>query len=224
MPTRVKICCISSEAEADLAVRRGASAVGLVSSMPSGPGPIPEERIKAIASLAPPGVATFLLTSRIEPDEIVEQWRRCRTQVLQLVDRLPAGALLVLRRRLPGVKLVPVVHVRGEESVAEAARAAQGADALLLDSGNPELPVKELGGTGRTHDWALSRRIVRSSPIPVFLAGGLNSENVGDAIRRVRPFGVDVCSGVRSEGRLDDLRLTAFVRSIRETDRVLDGE
>lgn len=215
--TRLKVCCIMSVEEARLAVAAGADALGLVSAMPSGPGVIDEELIAEIAAGVPPPVATFLLTALTEPEEIVAQWRRCRTSAIQLVAPLggrarglaPAPVLAAVRAQLPGVKLVPVVHVRDEAAVAEArVLAAAGADALLLDSGSPSAAVPELGGTGRTHDWAVSRRLVEAvAPAPVFLAGGLRPENVAAAIAAVRPFGVDVCSGVRSAGRLDTGKL-----------------
>lgn len=219
MPTRIKICCITTPEEAALAVRHGAAALGLVSSMPSGPGVISEEQIAAIAARVPPGVATFLLTSRTTAVEILAQQRRCGVNTLQLVDRVAPGAHATLRSVLPGIKLVQVIHVGGEESVEEARAVAPEVDALLLDSGDPSLPVKELGGTGRTHDWSVSRRIVAAVPVPVYLAGGLTPDNVGEAIRQVRPFGVDVCSGVRAGGRLDEARLAAFAAAVRATDR-----
>ncbi len=218
MPTRIKICCITTPEEAALAVRHGAAAVGLVSAMPSGPGVISEERIAAIAARVPPGVASVLLTSRTAAVEILAQQRRCGVNTLQLVDRIATGAHATLRAVLPGIKLVQVIHVGGEESVQEAQAVAPEVDALLLDSGNQSLPVKELGGTGRTHDWSVSRRIVEAVPVPVYLAGGLNADNVGEAIRQVRPFGVDICSGVRCGGRLDEARLAAFVAAVRAAD------
>lgn len=197
-----------------LAVECGASAVGLVSAMPSGPGVIEEELIASIAARVPPSVATFLLTCRQDADSIVEQQRRCRVNTLQLCDRVERGVYAELRARLPGVSIVQVVHVGGEESFEEALSVAPHADALLLDSGNQSLAVKELGGTGRTHDWRVSRSIVEASPVPVFLAGGLKSENVADAVESVRPFGLDVCSGVRTEGRLDAEKLKRFFAHI----------
>lgn len=218
MPTRIKICCITTPEEAALAVRHGAAALGLVSAMPSGPGVISEERIAAIAAGVPPGVATFLLTSRKVAVEILAQQRRCGVSTLQLVDRVAPGVHATLRSVLPGIKLVQVIHVAGAESVEEARAVAPEVDALLLDSGNQSLPVKELGGTGRIHDWSVSRRIVEAAALPVYLAGGLTPANVGEAIRQVRPFGVDVCSGVRAGGRLDEARLAAFVAAVRSAD------
>jgi|SRR5437868_1239786 len=211
---RVKICCIASAGEARVAVECGASAVGLVSEMPSGPGVISEELIAEIAARVPPTVATFLLTCRQDAASIVEQQRRCRVNAIQLCDRVPREVYGELRARLPGVSLVQVVHVRGEDSFEEALSVAPHVDALLLDSGNQTLAVKELGGTGRTHDWRVSRRIRDAVGVPVFLAGGLKPENVAEAIEAVRPFGLDVCSGVRSDGQLDAGKLKRFFAHI----------
>jgi phosphoribosylanthranilate isomerase len=212
---RVKICCISSVEEARMAIRGGASAVGLVSEMPSGPGVIPEATIKSIAEVVPPGVATFLLTCRQDATSIIAQQRRCGTNTIQICDRLDADHYRELREAMPGISLVQVIHVRGNESVTEASEAALHVDAILLDSGNQSLPVKELGGTGRTHDWTISRTIRESVGVPVFLAGGLNPSNIREAIERVGPFGVDVCSGVRSGGKLDQQKLTNLFSEIR---------
>ncbi len=218
MRPRVKICCISSHAEAALAVSYGAHALGLVSEMPSGPGVISDELAREIAARVPPGVASFLLTSRQSAEGIVEQQRYVRSNTLQIVDRLTHGTYQDLRDALPGIALVQVIHVLDEESLEEALRVAPDVDALLLDSGNQGLAVKVLGGTGRTHDWAISRRIVKQVTKPVFLAGGLNSENVREAVEQVRPFGLDVCSGVRTDEKLDERKLAAlfeFVNNIQ---------
>jgi len=211
---RVKVCCIASVEEARLAVECGASAVGLVSEMPSGPGVIGEDLIAEIAASVPPPVATFLLTCKQDADSIVEQQRRCRVNTLQLCDRVAHEVHAKLRARLRGVSIVQVIHVGGEESLEEAMNVAPHVDALLLDSGNQSLAVKELGGTGRTHDWRVSRSIIEASPVPVFLAGGLKAENVAEAIETVRPFGLDVCSGVRTDGNLDAGKLKRFFAHI----------
>lgn len=211
---RIKICCIKSPAEAQLAIACGASALGLVSAMPSGPGVISEEEIARIARRVPPPVATFLLTSEHSAAAIVAQQRRCRTNTLQLCDHLPVAVYPHLRDQLPGIALVQVVHVADRASVDYAIAAAAHVDALLLDSGNPALNVKELGGTGRTHDWTLSRRIRDAVGIPLFLAGGLNATNVVEAIAVVEPFGLDLCSGVRTNDQLDPVKLRAFFAAI----------
>lgn len=212
---RVKICCIKNVAEALVAIAHGADALGLVSAMPSGPGPIAESVIAEVAAAVPPPVATFLLTSLTDTDAIIAQHRRCGTSTIQLVDALSRGTHADLRRALPGIKLVQVIHVTGPSSVAEAAAVAPHVDALLLDSGNPNLAVKELGGTGRVHNWTHSRRIVESCGRPVFLAGGLRAGNVTEAWTRVRPYGLDLCSGVRTDDALDVAKLEAFFAAVR---------
>jgi phosphoribosylanthranilate isomerase len=211
----VKICCISSLEEARLAIACGASALGLVSAMPSGPGVIGDDLIARIAAEVPPPVATFLLTSRQDADGIIRQHRRCRTSTIQLVDHVPAADLRKVRQELPGIRLVQVIHVRNEESIDEALAMEGLVDAQLLDSGNPALAVKVLGGTGKVHDWTLSRRIVEASRLPVFLAGGLNPGNVAQAVALVRPFGVDLCSGVRRYGKLNATKLEMFFAALR---------
>jgi phosphoribosylanthranilate isomerase len=198
-----------------MAIDAGADAIGLVSSMPSGPGVISEDLIRAIADTVPPPIATFLLTCHQRVDEIVAQQKRCGTNAVQLCDRLTAGSYAELRAAMPGVAVVQAIHVNGRESVEEAVKIAPRVDALLLDSGNQSLSTKELGGTGRTHDWRLSAEIRQRAEAPVFLAGGLRAENVRDAIRQVEPWGVDLCSGVRTDGRLDHSKLEAFMLAVR---------
>jgi phosphoribosylanthranilate isomerase len=222
--TRIKICCIQSEEEARLAIALGADALGLVGTMPSGPGPIDDALIATIAAGVPPPVATFLLTSETEAEAIIAHAARCRTNTLQLVDRVAPADYSHLRAALPGIKLVQVVHVGGGEAVAEAIAAAAHADALLLDSGQPHAAIKVLGGTGRTHDWAISREIVERVACPVFLAGGLRADNVARAIQTVRPFGVDVCTGVRrADYSLDPAQLELFVSAVAGAHAPLHG-
>ena len=212
---RVKICCIGSVEEAMLAINYGASAVGLVSAMPSGPGVISEELIAEIVSVLPPGVSSFLLTSKQSSEEIIEQQKRTGVNTIQIVDRLIYGSYNDFKKALPAVSIFQVIHVKDEGSTKEAIEVAPKVDGLLLDSGNQALPVKQLGGTGRTHNWNISFNICRSVNVPVFLAGGLNYENVELAVKKVMPFGVDVCSGVRSNGRLDETKLSLFLGKIK---------
>ena len=217
LPPRVKICCIASRAEAALAVACGASAIGLVSRMPSGPGPIPDSLIRDIAETVPPGVSSFLLTCETTAGPIIAQQRYCRTSTLQLVDAVADGVYDELRDALPGITIVQVIHVRDDDAIREAVEVSRKVDAILLDSGQPTLAIKQLGGTGRIHDWSVSRRIRDAVDVPVFLAGGLNPDNVGKAIDIVSPFGVDVCSGLRSDGKLDETKLVQFMTAVRES-------
>ncbi|MGA7818229.1 MAG: phosphoribosylanthranilate isomerase [Candidatus Sulfotelmatobacter sp.] len=211
---RVKICCISNADEARMAIDHGAAALGLVSAMPSGPGVISEEQIAEIAATVPPPIATFLLTALQDVESVIAQQRRCRTNTLQLVDRLIQGSYEDLRRELPGISIVQVIHVTGEESIEEAVAVAAHVDAILLDSGNPKLAIKELGGTGRKHNWNLSRQIRERIEIPLFLAGGVRAENVREAVQEVGPFGIDICTGVRREGKLDAEELRALFANL----------
>lgn len=211
---RVKICCISSVEEAKMAIEFGASALGLVGNMPSGPGIIGDKLIYQIAKAVPPPISTFLLTSETKPQDIILHYRKVNTTTIQIVDELEKRAYELLRNELPNVKLVQVIHVIDENSVKEAIEIADYVDAILLDSGNPNLSVKELGGTGRIHDWELSREIRKSIPIPLFLAGGLNKDNIRQAIETVQPFGIDLCSSVRTEGKLDPQKLKNFFNAI----------
>ena len=199
-----------------LAIRYGASALGLVSEMPSGPGVINENLIADISSKVPPPVATFLLTSKQTAEGIIVQHLKTKTNTLQLVDHLPHNELKKLRERLPAIKIVQVIHVLDEKSIEESLNVQNYVDALLLDSGNPKLEVKELGGTGRTHNWEISRNIVERVNIPVFLAGGLNPENVKEAIEVVQPYGLDICSGVRTNNQLDEEKLKLFFESVNK--------
>lgn len=219
MKPRIKICCIASVAEAELAIAHGASVLGLVSAMPSGPGVITDAGIAEIAAAvrARHGAAirTFLLTARTSADAIAAQHAAAGTTTVQLVDHVPPAELRQLRARCPGVEMVQVIHVTGTASIDEAIAVAPWVDAVLLDSGNPGAAIKELGGTGRTHDWATSRRIRDAiAPTPLWLAGGLRAHNVADAVSAVAPYGLDLCTGVRHGGHLDAGLLGAFVGAL----------
>ena len=211
MRVRIKICCISSISEALTAIELGADAIGLVGKMPSGPGPILDDLINKIAKVVPPPIGTFLLTSETSATEIIKHHQRTNTNTIQIVDLLSDGTYSQIKDALPSVKIVQVIHVIDSKSVDLALKLSESVDALLLDSGNPNLIVKELGGTGRVHNWKLSRQICQNSKCPVFLAGGLNPDNIKQAIEEVHPFAIDVCSGVRTNGALDKIKLSAFV-------------
>jgi phosphoribosylanthranilate isomerase len=210
---RIKICCIGSVEEAKIAIQCGASAIGLVGHMPSGPGIISDELICKIAKSVPPPIGTFLLTSETSPEKIIAHHLCTATNTIQIVDAVGPQAYTVLREAMPSIKLVQVIHVINEKSVEEAIKISEFVDAILLDSGNPNLKIKELGGTGRVHNWKFSRQIRDIIKIPVFLAGGLNPDNVSAAVEAVEPFGIDVCSGVRTNGKLDEGKMELFMRN-----------
>ena len=156
---RVKICCISSIQEAQLAISYGAFAIGLVSEMPSGPGVISESLISEIAATIPPWISSFLLTSKQDPAAIIKQLRRCGTNTVQICDSFPIDGYKKIKDALSWMAIVQVIHVRGPDSIEEAMAIAPHVDGILLDSGNQLLAIKELGGTGRIHDWEISRTI-----------------------------------------------------------------
>jgi phosphoribosylanthranilate isomerase len=211
MPVKVKICCIASVEEANLAIKYGADALGLVAAMPSGPGPIADELIASIVKKIHPPIASFLLTSRQSVKSIIEHLKITHATTVQIVDELTEGSYQQIKEALPWLKIVQVIHVIDEQSVQQAVAMAKNVDAILLDSGNPTATIKTLGGTGNTHNWQISKALVNAVDVPVFLAGGLNSSNVQQAIQTVQPYGVDICSGVRTNGKLDVQKLQAFI-------------
>lgn len=217
MSTRIKICCIASIEEAAMAVSHGADAVGLVGKMPSGPGPIADELIADIAKTIPSGTASFLLTSEQSSIKIIDHVRRTGTNTVQIVDELSEGTYLHIREALPELKIVQVIHVTGEESIEQAMQVQEYVDYILLDSGNPKAAVKTLGGTGNTHNWNISSQLVKAVNVPVFLAGGLNAVNVGEAIQTVKPYGVDICNGVRTDGKLHKQKLADFINAVHSS-------
>ena len=212
----IKICCISSEKEAQLAIDYGADAIGLVGPMPNGPGIITNDQIQKIAKMASSKVDTFLLTSETSVKGIIEHYKKVKTNTIQLVDELQEGSYEELTEALPNVKLVQVIHVFEQAMINHALRISEKVDALLLDSGNPNAKIKTLGGTGETHNWDWSKEICKQSKIPVYLAGGLDANNVQNAIQKVNPSGVDLCSGVRSNGLLDEDKLKAYMMAVRD--------
>jgi len=197
-----------------MAIEIGASALGLVGKMPSGPGIISDNLIREIVKSIPPPIATFLLTSETNASRIIQHYHKVQTSTIQIVDKLVDNGYEQIRLNLPNVKLVQVVHVIDDTSVKEAIEVSKYVDAILLDSGNPNLEIKELGGTGRIHNWKLSKEIRKQLKIPIFLAGGINAENVKEAIEFVKPFGLDLCSSVRTNGRLNREKLTAFFQAL----------
>ncbi len=202
--------------EAILAVNNGANAIGLVGQMPSGPGIIGDDLICEIALEMKGIVDTFLLTSETSARDIISHAQRTGTNTLQLVDRVTVRDLKDIKAALPDVHIIQVVHVHGDESLKEARLVQSWVDAILLDSGNPKLAIRTLGGTGNTHNWNISRQIVDEVDIPVYLAGGIKKENVQEAIKIVQPFGIDLCSGVRVHDNLDAIKLKDFMKQVQE--------
>ncbi len=212
--TKVKVCCISSREEARLAIDYGADALGLVGDMPSGPGIIDDDLAREIARDVPPTVDTFLLTSRENADDIADHVEFCGTTTVQIVRHIEPSEYATLIKRLPRIRRVQVVHVEDENALEFVRQYEPYVHAFVLDSGRPSAPIAELGGTGRSHDWRISAVIVKNTMKPVFLAGGLRPDNVEEAIATVRPFGLDLCSGVRTDDKLDEEKLREFTAKV----------
>jgi len=218
MKRPVKVCCIQDIAEAKLAMKMGATALGLVSEMPSGWGPIPIETIGEIAATIPPFISSVLLTSKQTPEEVIEQQRIAGCNAIQIVDDFPHDGYQTLRHALPGITILQAVHVTGAEAIEHARKIAPLVHGLILDTGATHGPVRVLGGTGQTHDWNISAKIVEEVQVPIFLAGGLKAHNIGEAIQTTQPFGIDLCTGVRTEYRLDPEKLYDFFAAVNATE------
>lgn len=214
MRALLKVCCIASVEEAEMAIEAGATALGLVGEMPSGPGVIDDDLVRDIAAAVGDRAWTVLLSSRTTAEGLAAHVAETGVNSLQIVDDPEEGTYAHLRREHPDLRILQVIHVEDERAIVQAQQAAPHVDALLLDSGRPNAAVKILGGTGQSHDWTLSRKIVETAGRPVFLAGGLKPENVREALDAVKPAGIDLCSGIRVEGRLVPERLAALVHNM----------
>ncbi len=199
----LKVCCLQSVEEAHVALSGGADLLGFVGDGTGDWGPISISVIASIVAGLPAGARSVLLTSFTRLDAIVDRCREVRPYAVQLTDGFD-GDLSRLRRAVGDTRIFFTVHVTGREVIGPALEASNWADAVMLDSGSPRAPEKVLGATGRVHDWSISAEIVRSASCPIFLAGGIRPDNVAAAIHEVSPLGVDVASGVRASGRLDE--------------------
>lgn len=200
--------------EAITALQLGADMLGFVSEMPSGPGFLDLDNIASIINQLPRETKSILLTSAPSVDTILNQHRIVDTWGIQLVDIISLPDLVELRVRLPHVTLIQAIHITSVRAIKLALKYSSLVDMLLLDSGNPSGKKRTLGGTGKVHNWNISREICSLSPLPVFLAGGLNSENISGALSSVKPYGFDLCTGVRTGGDLDSDKLQAFFKKI----------
>lgn len=223
MRTRIKVCGIGSADEARLAVEAGVDALGLNCVGPSSPRHIGDSATAEITKLTPPPVATFLLTVERTADAIAAHVRRTHPTVVQILWGIDPAEAARLAEVEPHVRRVQVVHVESRAALEMIPIYSPYVHAFLLDSGRPNAETPELGGTGRPHDWAISAEFVDASRLPVFLAGGLTPANVVAAIQQVKPFGVDLSSGVRTAGQLDLGKLAAFASSVRKADEALES-
>jgi phosphoribosylanthranilate isomerase len=206
--TRVKICGITSRNDLELAVRAGADAIGLIVDVDVETSrEIDPDLAVELARATPPLVTTVLVTMPDTPETTVELASRIQPDVVQIHGASTPGDLAYLSANLDGdvIKAVSPGEAETYETVA---------DALLVDS----LDETGAGGTGKTHDWDRTRELVEKLSAPVVLAGGLTPENVAEAVETVRPFAVDVASGVEAKaGRKDADAVASFVRRAGES-------
>lgn len=210
MPTRIKVCGITRPEDAQLAVGLGASALGF-NFYPSSPRYIAPDAARAIIEKLPPFVmAVGVYANETDMEQVTDIAREAGVGAVQLHGpRFPE-----LGKKAGYYPLIRAVAVN-DDFKAETL-ASLRANAYLLDAFHPNLS----GGTGKAFKWELAREANRYGTI--ILAGGLNPENVGRAIREVRPFAVDVASGVESApGQKDPALLRAFFAEVAETDRNL---
>jgi phosphoribosylanthranilate isomerase len=206
MRTRVKICGITSVEDGLTAARHGADAIGLVFHHPS-PRYVTLERARAIALSLPPFVARVAVLVNQSISELNEIIRACRPDLLQFHGEESPNLC-----RGSGIPYMRAMRVRPGIDLLESLSPYDDAAGWLLDAYRPDL----YGGAGETFDWGL---IPEGTRRPIVLSGGLNSGNVGDAIRRLRPWAVDVSSGVESAKGVKDARLiAAFIAGVRDAD------
>lgn len=194
--TRVKICGVRTVEDALGCAAAGADAIGVLVNVKVSPRRITVERARDIARRLPPFVTPVIVMMPSSHDEVIDAALRVRPGAIQLHGNEPPEMLFRIKQALPGIRIIKTIHVGSGNEIQTALSYEGAADGLLLDTSSPAK-----GGSGVTHDWEISRGIVSSVKMPVILAGGLSPSNVEDAIRTVKPFAVDVSSGVEPRGQ-----------------------
>ena len=204
---RVKICGTATFADLDCAVAAGADAVGFLMGIThvTQDAVTPETAAAMVATL-PPFIVPVAVTHLTKPSDLIRIVELARCTTLQIQDVVTPDDIAEVREALPYLRIMKAVHVMDESAIATAKYFSDTADAILLDTRTAD----RIGGTGITHDWNISAKIVK-----VILAGGLTPENVTEAIIRVRPYAVDVHTGVKKNGVRDAERTRAFVTNAR---------
>ncbi|WP_214020414.1 phosphoribosylanthranilate isomerase [Methanoculleus sp.] len=209
---RVKFCGTASLADMRCAIEAGCDAMGFIMGVThrSSDFVTPAEAAKMIQQL-PPFIEPVAVTHLQETEDLIGLVRDSRCTTLQIQNTVEPSKIDVIRDSLPYLKIVKAVHVTGESAIKTGKLYEPYADALILDTRTKE----KIGGTGIPHDWNISAKIVANSAIPVILAGGLKPENVRGAIRKVRPYGVDVHTGIKKDGVRNPEKTLAFAREAR---------
>ena len=205
---RSKICGINSLEDVNVVLKSGAHALGfLVGITHLAEDKVSNEEAKTLIEGLPPYVSSVAVTHLTNVNEIIELVKYLGVTTVQIHDYIPPEAVKVVRDMLQCVKIIKAVHVVDEDALAVAKSFVPYVDAILLDSRTNE----RLGGTGMTHNWNISAKIVQAVKKPVILAGGLTSDNVYEAVIKVKPFGVDVNSGVETKYKKDFLKVSKFI-------------
>lgn len=214
---RIKICGIKTEADVGIVVKSGADAAGLlVGQIHTSTDFILPSTAARLSGLLPPYITPVIVTHLVDAASILDIVKKTGVNTLQLHGGSPPEEVRKICDALPANgKIIFAVHIIKGEMVPSLQEYYPYIDAVLLDSYN--LTTGQVGGTGQIHDWKLSAQIVRTSSVPVILAGGLNPSNVEEAIRTVKPYGVDANSGLKNaEGGRDPELCKAFVENARK--------
>jgi phosphoribosylanthranilate isomerase len=209
---RVKICGITRKEDLDAATAAGADAVGFVVGVASSPRNIALEKAEKLIRQVPPFVKSVLVTVPRGIDEF-ETYEKLNPDAIQIHgENLHAAASV--RLKIPNTLLIGAVNARLANAFDVVSTAAKLFDAVLLDS----FVEGRYGGTGIVHDWELSKRVKHViHPKPLILAGGLNPDNVAEAVRTVQPYAVDVSSGVEQQpGIKDQQKIMDFIKNVKD--------
>jgi len=210
---RVKICGITREEDLAVAVAAGADAVGFLVGVPSSPRNLTLERAERLLRQVPIFVDSVVVMAPQNINGLVEICEGLKPTAIQIHGKKNFDASEI-RERIKDTRLIKTVYVTKDALKETVIEDLKTFDAVLLDS----FTKVQYGGTGRVHDWTLSRQIKEAvAPLPVILAGGLKPENVKEAILTVQPYAVDVASGVELRPAVKDHeKIRAFVENAKE--------
>jgi phosphoribosylanthranilate isomerase len=207
--TRAKICGIRDAGARDVAVAAGADAVGFVVEISRSKRSIDRGEARGLIQGLPPFVSSVIVVEPQSAAEAANLALDTGADVIQINDSLSFEDMATLKNMVPARLVATVPASPG--GLNHARQMTRVADALLIDS----FEGGKLGGTGTVHDWNLSSDLVRNVDVPLILAGGLDPENVAEAIEKVRPYAVDVSSGVETDGAKDPEKIKAFLKEVK---------
>lgn len=213
---RVKICGIKNVEDALKSVEYGADAIGvLVGQEHNSKDFISIKTAKKIIESLPPLVSSVLVTHINNSEEISHMIKTIGVTTVQLHSDIDIQGIEKIKFNCPNVKIIKLVHVIDEKSMQQVDFFANSSDAILLDTINNV--TDQVGGTGKTHNWEIDRKIVEHTNAKIIIAGGLNPNNIKEAIHKIKPYGVDVNTGVQNKNGLKDYeKLKEFIRNAKE--------